>query len=194
MGFSSVILFKQVQFNTTDKPKSEAGSEQFQAAERGAAMVETAVVLPVFLAIMFITMNAMLFCFHLLQFQYEVSELTRQTFVLNSNQRGDVAGQAGRLDWQPFLVSRINSRARDLGMKTYDPAAAATVQFYSSAGTQCANWECASAADVGSIFSIDIPLQEPIFGNVIADISWATISVRIKAVAFVQKPHSEGEA
>jgi Flp pilus assembly protein TadG len=151
------------------------------SSEHGAAMVEAAIVLPVFLAIMLISMKVMVLCFHFLRFQYEVSEITRQAFVQSASQRNN-------LDWQTFIVNNINSRAASIGLATSSPAQNATVSF-----SNCSGWPCSQSAQVGDIFSISIALSEPVLGagSSIAGISWQNLTMTAKAVAFVQQEQNE---
>jgi Flp pilus assembly protein TadG len=150
-------------------------------SQHGAAMVEAAIVLPLFLAIMLISMKILVVCFHFLRFQYEVSEITRQAFVQNASQRSN-------LDWQTFVVNNINSRAASIGLATASPAQNATVSF-----SNCTGWNCSQTAQIGDIFSISIPLSEPVLGSgsAIAGISWQNLTITAKAVAFVQQEENE---
>lgn len=150
--------------------------------ERGAAMVEAAIVLPLFLAIMFFSIRALIVCYHFLQFQHEVSEITRQAFVLNASQRGN-------LSWQNYLVNKIDSRASQIGLTTQTPASQATVQF---SNCSVADWSCSATATMGDIFSITINITEPVinYGS-LAGISWQNIPLSTKSIAFVQQPESE---
>lgn len=156
-------------------------------SESGAAMVEAAVVLPVFLVVMFISMNASLFCYRLLSFQYEVSDITRQTFVLSASQRTQITGQSS---WRNFLETRINTRARELGLLTSSPATSATVQF-ATGDTPCTGWTCANQVTAGDIFSITVSIQEPIFGSGLARISWLSVTTQAKAIAFIHQLERE---
>jgi len=150
--------------------------------EQGAAMVEAAIVLPLFLAIMLISLRALIVCYHFLQFQHEVSEITRQAFVLNSSQRGN-------LTWQNYLVNQINSRASQIGLFTQTPASQAIVQF---SNCSVADWSCSATATMGDIFSITINITEPVINNgSLAGISWQNIPLSTKSIAFVQQPESE---
>jgi hypothetical protein len=162
-------------------------------SESGAAMVEAAVILPFFLVIMLIMIQIALFCFHLLRFQYEVSEITRQAFVLTADQRATVAGESGVIDWEPFVVSMVNKRAQEIGISTNKPADSASIVFASEQG-QCSTWTCAATAEPGDVFSISIPIREPIFGSTLAGISWANLSVSVKAIAFIQRDQAERSA
>jgi hypothetical protein len=168
------------------------GDPSRDSSEAGAAMVEAAVVLPIFLVTMMMMMQIAIFCFHLLQFQYEVSEIVRQTFVLNAKQRAIIAGQSGNMEWQPFVVSQINKKAEHLRLATKAPADSASIIFTSSKTEKtCKGWSCASKANPGHVFSLSITLKEPIFGSMLAGISLPNMSVNVKAIAFVQRSQSE---
>ncbi len=155
--------------------------------QSGAAMVEAAVVLPIFIAVILISIKALLFCFHLLQFQYELSDITRQTFVLSQSERGAVAGTGGNLSWQSFLETLINNRASKIGLASGNPAANATVRFISDSTGVCSGWSCNTTARSGDLFTISVLLEEPIFGPSLARISWTNITINVKALAFIQR-------
>jgi hypothetical protein len=153
-------------------------------------MVEASVVLPFFLAIMVILIKVAIFCFNILRFQYEVSEITRQAFTLGADQRATIAGQSGTISWQQFIVSQINLKAQAIGLATSTPANTASVIFASDDST-CSTWSCATQAEPGHVFSLSINLREPILGSTLAGISWANINCTVKAIAFVQKDQNE---
>ncbi len=154
-------------------------------SEAGATMVEAAVVLPLLLVIMITIIQIAIFCFHILRFQYEVSEITRQTFSLRADHRATVAGQVGIMGWRPFLESRINLQAQAIGLATREPTTTASAIFAHPDGT-CAAWSCAEQAVPGWVFSLSIRLEEPIFGSRLANISWAKFPFTVNAIAFVQ--------
>lgn len=146
-------------------------------------MVEAAIVLPVFLSVILITMNIALFCYRLLSFQYAVSDITRQAFV-------STAAERGTADWKVFIEGRINTRAAELGLITRIPNLPNdkyTIQFSPS----CTGWNCAGTARPGDIFAITITVTEPLFGSVLQGISWQQISMSTKAIAFVQYREAE---
>jgi hypothetical protein len=163
------------------------------STEAGAVVVEAAVVLPFFLIVMFITVNVMIFCFHMLRFQYEVADITRQTFILNGESRASVTEATTSPTWRDFLVSQINSRAADIGINTPEPASSSgtEVSFSPTRLSGCQAWNCAASAESGDIFTISITIKEPVFGAKLAGISWQEIAVKLKAIAFVQQPESE---
>jgi hypothetical protein len=162
--------------------------------EHGAVMVEAAIVLPFFLVILFITVNMMVFCFHMLQFQYEVADITRQTFILNGSGRASVMGVSNPPSWQEFLVGQMNQKASDIGLSTQNPASldsgTAAISF-SPARNNCTSWDCSALAESGDIFTVSITIKEPVFGAKLAGISWQEISVKLKAIAFVQQAELE---
>ncbi len=153
-------------------------------------MVEAAVVLPIFLVIMLTMIKIAFFCFQILRFQYEVSEITRQAFTLGADHRATVAGQSGTLGWQQFIVSQINLKAESIGLATKTPANNALIVFASESGT-CRTWSCAAQAEPGQVFSLSIDLNEPIFGTTLADISWTSMPFTVKAIAFIQSYQNE---
>lgn len=157
-------------------------------------MVEAAIVLPFFIVILFITINLMVFCFHMLTFQYEVADITRQTFILSGASRAEVMGVSNPPSWQDFLVNQINQKATEIGLSTKDPASpgsgSATISF-SPTRNGCAAWSCAAVAESGDIFTISITIKEPVFGAKLAGISWQEVSVQLKAIAFVQQAQLE---
>lgn len=159
--------------------------------QQGAAMVEAAIVLPFGLSFLFITMNTLLFCFRLLQFQYEVSEITRQAFILNASQRRNLSGKYNDRGRQSFITTKINQRAKALGLSTPEPANRARIAFASSRGSRCLSWQCSASALPGDVFTIELTITEDILGGALSGISWTTISSDVKAVAFVQTSEDE---
>jgi len=159
-------------------------------SEAGATMLEAAVVLPFFLVIMISAIKIALFCFHMLRFQYEVSEITRQAFSLAADQRATAAGVAGTMGWQTFIESQINREAQKIGLATQDPANTAAAIFAHSGG-RCTGWRCTELAEPGWVFSLSIRLEEPIFGASLAGISWAKFPFTVNAIAFVQVKENE---
>jgi hypothetical protein len=162
--------------------------------QRGAVMVEAAIVLPFFILLLFIAINIMVFCFHMLRFQYEVADITRQTFTLNGSNRALVSGATNPPTWQDFLVGEINKKATEIGLNTTEPAspASGTASIaFSPARNNCTSWACAVWAESGDVFTISITIKEPVFGAQLAGISWQEISVQLKAVAFVQQAELE---
>jgi Flp pilus assembly protein TadG len=171
-------------------PRISTNQDRATAEQSGAAMVEAAVVLPIFLAVLFISINALVFCFHLLRFQYELSDLTRQTFVLSQSERGSLVGTGANASWQSFLETMINNRAMKIGLTTNSPASYASVQFISKSIGTCSGWNCTTSANAGDLFTISVRLEEPIFGASLAGISWTNISIDVKALAFIQTEQS----
>ena len=172
--------------------RKQAQGYKHPQSENGATMVEAAIVLPIFLAVLLLTFQVMIFCFHLLQFQYEVAEITRQAFVLSANERAGILGQYGNVSWQNFITTQINQRARDIGLATTNPANTAETRFITPGNKSCSGWQCSASATRGDVFSIDLPIRENILGQKIAGISWATVSVNVRAIGFVQRPQNEG--
>ncbi len=156
-------------------------------------MLEAAIVLPIFLVMMTTMMKIAVFCFHMLRFQYEVSEITRQAFTLDADTRAAVAGGSGPMSWENFIVSQINLQAQSIGLATQNPADktatdpnAVSYAFVSPTVTYSDAWDHADIAEPGWVFSLSISLKEPIFGSTLAGISWASIPFTVKAIAFVQ--------
>jgi hypothetical protein len=168
--------------------------KEAECNEHGAVMVEAAIVLPFFIVILFITVNLMVFCFHMLQFQYEVADITRQTFILNGSGRASVMGVSNPPSWEQFLVEQINRKASEIRLSTQNPASTnsgtASISF-SPVRNNCTSWACSALAESGDIFTVSITIKEPVFGAKLAGISWQEISVKLKAIAFVQQTELE---
>jgi hypothetical protein len=154
-------------------------------------MVEAAVVMPLFLAFLLVSMYVMVLCFKILRFQYEIADLTRQTFLLTPLQRAQVASGGGAgIGWEDFLRDQLAERLQIIGLASPLEPSIDNVQFSSAMGV-CEGWNCASTAKTGDIFSISFTLNEPVFGATLASVSWQRLSVETKAIAFVLKPQNE---
>jgi hypothetical protein len=182
-----IVCIENLSMNKGQKTKSEVG-------QGGAVMVEAAIVLPFFIVILFITFNIMVFCFHMLRFQYEVADITRQTFALTGANRALISGDNNPPRWEDFLIGEINKKATEIGLTTTEPASPSSGKSeisFSPARNNCTSWKCANYAESGDVFAISITIKEPVFGANLAGISWQEISVKLKAIAFVQQAESE---
>lgn len=159
-------------------------------------MVEAAVVMPIFLAILLISMYLMVLSFKVLRFQYEISDIARQTFLLTPSQRASVAGAAGiPMSWRAFLDAQIDGKLSAIGFSSSLQKLRPNnynVQF-SPARLGCVAWDCAASAMPGDVFSITITLNEPMFGATLAGLSWQVLSIDTKVIAFVSRPQNEEE-
>jgi Flp pilus assembly protein TadG len=158
-------------------------SEQRIKADMGAALVEAAVALPVFLAVMLFSVVLMHFCFKLVQFQQSLSEATRNAFSLNKTQRGG--------SWQAYIESTLQEGTqnfkgiKDLNLRQVEQQ---PVKFLA---TQCTGWSCANSAKPGDTFAIEYVVTADILPNSIAGISLPQIQFRSKAVATVMREQDE---
>jgi len=159
--------------------------------ELGATMVEAAIAMPLFLAILFTSMWLLVLCFKLLRFQYELADITRQTFLLTPLQRSGVAvGGGAGIGWQAFLEDQVTKRLQSIGLSSSLGANNYNVQF-SPARAMCEGWGCAGTAQPGDVFSITVTLNEPVFGANLANISLQRLSIDTKAIAFVLQAQNE---
>jgi hypothetical protein len=147
-----------------------------RASEHGAALVEAAVALPMFLGVVFASFHLLVFCFQMLRFQYDVAESTRETFTTNSVGRGGDS-------WQSFLSRRLANRSADL----YLPAWNLDVTF-----SECTNgWACAPDAQPGQSVALVFSVTQAFGLGSLGGISVPDITFKTKSIAVIQMAESE---
>lgn len=163
-------------------------------------MVQAAIVLPLFMAVLLGSIRILLICYQGIRLQYEVSETTRMTFTL------DKAARGGR-GWEDFFASSLETRAKTNGLsglgfqtsidigngnngsKKCDPKNI-ELSYVSSTGQTSTSWPAASAKP-GETFSVTIKSQEPLLPSGLSRIASPTIELRAKAVAVIHRAQNE---
>lgn len=147
-----------------------------RASEHGAALVEAAVALPMFLGIVLAAFYLLLLCFQILRFQYDVAESTRETFTTNS------AGRDGD-GWQTFLSRRLTGRSADLHLPTWS----LDVTF-----SGCTDgWACAQNAQPGQSVALVFSIKKAFGLRGLGGISLPDITFKTKTIAVIQMTESE---
>jgi hypothetical protein len=149
--------------------------------ESGAVAAEAAIGLPVLLGTLFVSMQLLYFCFRFLSFQFAVAEVTRQTFTLNSAQRGNRG-------WQAYFEENLREQTEKFNM---NPEQNIQIAFSNPA---CSNgWLCSLSAQPGDTFSVVAIVTEPIFAQNIGGITLPEITFSTRAVATIQMRETEGQ-
>lgn len=147
--------------------------------ESGAVAAEAAIGLPLLLGILFVSMQLLYFCFRFLSFQFAVAEITRETFTLNSLQRGAAT-------WQSYFETNLAQQSESLNM---NPEQDIQVAFSNSACS--GGWGCSVSAQPGDTFSVIATITEPIFAQNIGGITLPEITFSTRAVATIQMRETE---
>lgn len=182
-----------------------AQSSTFQR-ERGATLVEAALILPLFLAILFISIQLMLVSYRLLRFQYEVAEATRQTFTLNSSERGNIP-------YVQFLQAQLIQRAQAAGMS--QNLASVKIKYETSPLSSAPSTAAPSIVlsqgcggpplfnpigggppvsnppSPGSLCQVSVTVQETLFNGKFLNIGLPAINITARGIAFVQQQETE---
>lgn len=167
------------------------------SAESGATMVQAALALPLFLALLLGSIRILLICYQGIRFQYEVSETTRMTFTL------DQAARGGKT-WQRYFSDTFASRARNAGLSglrfetsvdgaSTIPANNITVNhivLVNATPIPSAQWP-GSTAKPGDTFSVQITSSEPLIPNNLGGIASPSVKLTAKAVAMIHRAENE---
>jgi Flp pilus assembly protein TadG len=167
------------------------------SGESGATMVQAALALPLFLALLFGSIRILLICYQGIRFQYEVSETTRMTFTLDKNARGGKT-------WQGYFSDTFASRARNAGLSglrfetspdgaSTIPANNITVNYIvlvNGTPTTSLQWP-GNTAKPGDTFSVQITSSEPLIPNKLGGIASPSLVLTAKAVAMIHRAEDE---
>ncbi len=167
-----------------------------RSSESGTTMVQAALVLPLFMAVLLGSLRMLLICYQGIRLQYDVSETTRMTFTLDSAARGGKK-------WEDFFGSTLETRSAKSGLsglkfgvsvdtgnpmpgKRCDPSNL-LLKYKGQATT---TWPSASAKP-GETVSLDIITNEPLLPNGLGGVRSPTIQLRARAVAVLHRGENE---
>ncbi len=152
--------------------------------QSGGALVEAAVVLPLFLGIILASLYLLLFCFQMLRFQYDVAESTRETFTKNRQDRGNAS-------WGAYLLAQLSTRSRDLNLPAWT-LEDVTFSGCNAGGTpQDTLALCGQMAEPGQSVSLIFAITQNFGLQDIGDLSLPEITFRTKSVAVIQMTEAE---
>ncbi len=163
----------------------------FDSSESGATIVQAAIVLPLFLAVLLGSIRILLICYQGIRLQYEVSETMRMTFTLDS------AGRGG-LTWANYFANTFRPRARATGVNIkFSPQSGMIdinnyeLSYTNSQGNTVQGWPDANALP-GGTFSLTIKSNEPLLPKgLVSNTSPLAITLRAKAVAVIHRTQGE---
>lgn len=153
--------------------------------ESGSVAVEAAVGIPFFLAIMFTSIQLLLFCFQLLSFQYQVATLTTNVFL---NPNGDwtsaikdgVATIGNGLSLCPGNTSDCH------GSPTWDGADVVTITYLCADSTSTCD---ATTAQSGDLARVTVQFTKPIF-KVVEGLGMDPLTLNISAISGIMRAGS----
>lgn len=152
-------------------------------AESGSVAIEAAVGIPFFLAIMFTSIQLLLFCFQLLSFQYQVATLTNNVFL---NPGGDWRGQieTGVTQIGNGLGLCPGGTAECDGTPTWG-GDVVTIQYL--CGDSTGQNPCdATTAQSGDLARVTVTFTKPIF-RVLDDIGIDPLTLRVSAISGIMR-------
>jgi hypothetical protein len=167
-----------------------------KSGESGATMVEAAIALPLFFAVLLGSIRILVICYEGIRFQYEVSETTRITFT------SDKAARGGKV-WEDYFKETLATRASKSGLSGLGVKDNGNGKFtiekditpkhiFKNKGKQeiVKRWPPTSAKP-GETVSIEISSEEPLLPEALADIASPTITLTAKAVAMINRGADE---
>ncbi|MEY4701207.1 MAG: hypothetical protein RL326_1394 [Pseudomonadota bacterium] len=159
-------------------------------------MVEAAVALPLFFAVLLSSIRILVICYQGVRLQYEVSETTRMTFTLDSDARG---GQT----WEEYFSDNLATRASAAGLSglvsTTTGGLASLlpgkvqvqhVTTINNSATTRTQWP-GGTAKPGDTFSVEVTSEEPLLPEALEGIAAPSITLRAKAVAMIHRTEAE---
>ena len=159
--------------------RSQLGGHTY--AESGSVAVEAAVGIPFFLAIMFTSIQLLLFCFQLLSFQYQVATLTTNVFL---NPNGD---------WTTAIRTGVATIGNELGIcpggnsdcddnPTWGEDEVTVTYLCADSPSACD----ATTAQSGDIARVTVTFTKPIF-KVVEDVGMEPLTLRISAISGIMR-------
>jgi hypothetical protein len=154
--------------------------------ESGSVAVEAAVGIPFFLAIMFTSIQLLLFCFQLLSFQYQVATLTTNVFL---NPNGD---------WTTAIKDGVATIGNGLGLcpgntsdchgesPTWEGEDVVTITYLCSASTSTCD---ATTAQSGDLARVTVTFTKPIF-KVVEDVGMEPLTLSVSAISGIMRAES----
>lgn len=159
-------------------------------------MVEAAIALPLFFAVLLSSIRILVICYQGVRLQYEVSETTRMTFTLDSDARG---GQT----WEEYFSDNLASRASAAGLSglistttgglvNLSPNNVRVEHIVAIDDTPVARpqWP-GGTAKPGDTFSVEVTSEEPLLPEALEGIAAPSITLRAKAVAMIHRTEAE---
>lgn len=137
-------------------------------------MVQAALVLPLFLGLLFLSIKILMASYKMLMLQDIVAEVTREAFTKTYAQRGSVS-------WQNYIQTNIFNRAKAVGVTEAKKSGATATSFWSSANP--IESPAASSAVAGDIYSLWITVNEPVLAS---GLGVGSIPLKAKGIAVVQ--------
>jgi Flp pilus assembly protein TadG len=165
--------------------RERAGSH---SRERGTVIVQAALIMPFLLAIIFASVNLIIISSKSVRFQYDMTQVTREAFAKTKGDRGN-------LSWANYIQNNLLTRAQAAGLSSAANAgpfkAAITPTFRLSDGTSVSNWTPATPPKSGDIFYAEAQSTEAIFPSALLGLSSLQITLRARAIAFIQRTEDE---
>jgi Flp pilus assembly protein TadG len=159
-------------------------------------MVEAAITLPLFFAVLFSSLRILVICYQGVRLQYEVSETTRMTFTLDSEARG---GQT----WKNYFSTNLAARASGAGLSgllatttggmvslSPDNINVKHIVIINNTATSTSQWPGGSAKP-GDTFSVEVTSEEPLLPEALEGIASPSVTLRAKAVAMIHRTEVE---
>lgn len=151
--------------------------------ESGATMVEAAIAMPLFFAVLLSSIRILVICYQGIRLQYEVSETTRMTFTLDRAARGTPT-------WQNYFSNTLAARASGAGLSGLTNIKVSHIVTISGTPIPLPQWP-GSKAKPGDTFSVEVTSEEPLLPEALAGIAAPSITLRAKAVAMIQRTEAE---
>lgn len=163
-------------------------------------MVEAAIALPMFFAVLLSSVRILMVCYQGIQLQNEVSETTRMTFTL------DNAARAGD-SWQTYFESTLSNRISRTGLSglgkrdehgklqlakdKLKPKRKKEQPSQGGGNTPFEDGWPGPMSQPGEAFSIEITSEEPLLPASLAGINSPTITLKARAVAIINRLEGE---
>jgi len=177
-----------------------------KTGESGATMVQAAIILPLFMAVLLGSIRILVISYQGIRLQHEVSETLRMTFTLDRASRQLDPGSSQGATWEDYFYTRLFRKSYGMGLvlggkfgngggknynyKVINPVGTIEMFYTNLQGSTTSDWP-RSDAKPGETFSITVKSQEPLFSTKLAGISSPTIELRAKAVAVINRAEDE---